>query len=513
MNYNCGQFSSQLFIDILGVIMNKGILLILDGYGEAKPSEFNAVTNANTPFLHSLRNKSYSLLQASGESVGLTKNELGGSEVGHMTIGSGRINESTFVRIEKDIKSNSFETGKAMTEMLNNLKTHNADLHLIGMMSDMNIHSNMYHTIKVIEIAKNYAKNIFVHFITDGRDTDPYESVKYLKQLQKAIKGIKNCHILSVAGRFYSMDRESNLDRVELSIKAMFKDSKGIKESEIEKYLIDQHNMGHNDQYIDPVHVECSEYNGLNKQDVIFFTNFREDRMVEMSAMCKSLNCQLYTMIKIKSVKTKFLYDSEIVKNTMCEYLSKLGVKLIKISETTKYAHVTYFFNGGREVTFENEDRIHIKTRKVKDFATTPKMRAGEITTAVTKSIDNNYDLIIVNYSNPDMIGHTGNYEAVVEALEYLDKCVEKVVKHAKKNGYFVLITADHGNSEQMRTKNGEPHMAHTLNPVMCVEATKDYEMVKRGGLRDIAPTILDLMDIKPNKYFEGQTLIKHIDK
>ena len=218
-------------------------------------------------------------------------------------------------------------------------------------------------------------------------------------------------------------------------------------------------------------------------------------------------------MIQIKNVKTEALYKTEMLKHTLCEYLSNKGLKYIKISETTKYAHVTYFFNGGREIPYMNEDRIHIPTKRVKDFSKTPKMRAGEITNSILKSIKKNYDLIIVNYSNPDMVGHTGNYFATVKALEFLDKCVKKVVNIAKKNDYFVLITADHGNSEKMITASGDPHTAHTLNPVMCVEATGKFIMKNKGGLRDIAPTILDLMELEPYNYFEGQTLINHIDK
>ena len=380
------------------------------------------------------------------------------------------------------------------------------------MMSDKNVHSNIKYTIRVVELAKSFAKNIFVHFITDGRDTPIHDSIKYLKMLRKSIKSVPNCHIISVSGRYFSMDRESYFDRIDLAFDAMFSTKDEINEDDIETYLVAQHKAGIDDQYVRPKHVYCSEYNGVQKQDVIMFTNFREDRMVEMVKKCESLGTKLVTFIQVGKSKTDVLYKQQIIKHTLSEYLSNIGLKQVKISETTKYAHVTYFMNGGREEPFKDEDRIHIKTRKIENLDKKPKMRAKAITTSVIKSMKNGYDAIIVNYSNPDMIGHTGNYIATKKALEYLDICVAKVVEYAKKMGYFVLITADHGNSEEMRTKNGEPHTAHTLNPVMCVEATSSFVMKKYGGLKDIAPTFLDLMGVSPNKYFEGETLIKHLD-
>lgn len=487
--------------------------MILDGYGEREADEYNAVTNANTPYLHSLREKSHSLLEASGEAVGLKPNELGGSEVGHMTIGSGRINPSTFKRIDNDMNSGKFIKNNALVTMLDRLKKNKADLHVVGMMSDKNIHSNINYTIEVIKLASSYAKNVFVHFITDGRDTPPHDSPMYLAQLEKSIEYIPNCHILSVAGRFYSMDRENNLDRNKAAIEAMFTQKDDIGEDEVGIYLNAQHKAGYNDQFIIPKHVYNENYTGLKPTDEIIFTNFREDRMVQLTKLMCNLGVNVTTMIPVGDSDTNVLYAQELVNNTLCEYLSQLGVKQVKVSESTKYAHVTYFFNGGREEPFEGEDRIHVKTRKVKDFAKTPNMRAEGITKAVIKSIKNGYEAIIVNYSNPDMVGHTGDYDATVKALEYLDKCVLQVVEAAKQYGYFVLITADHGNSDQMRTEKGEPHMAHTLSPVMCVEATKDYKMKAHGGLRDVAPTFLDLLGLEPNKYFEGQTLINHLDK
>lgn len=489
--------------------MNKAIMIILDGYGEGEKSRFNAVINAKTPTLDKLKEQSYSLLKTDSEAVGLLKGTMGGSEVGHTTIGASRVIPSTIKKIEDEMASNKFEKNKVVVSMLKDLKTNNADLHLIGLMSDKNVHSNINHLYKIVEISKSSAKNIFIHFITDGRDCGERDSLKYLKELKKNIKNIKNCRILSVSGRFYSMDRENIEERTNAAFNAMFEANSGIKQTEIETYISNEHKNGHTDQYVLPVHVDVKEYKQVNENDYVFFFNFREDRVRQMAKKAESLNCNLVTMADVGGVNSKVVYSTENVENTLSQYLSEKGLKQVKISESTKYAHVTYFLNGGREEPFLNEDRVHVPTIKTDDYIKTPKMQAGKITSEVIKAMKKSYDVIIVNYSNPDMIGHTGNYEATVKALEFLDKCVKKVLKNAKKFNYLSLITADHGNSEQMRTKQGEPHTAHTLNKVFCTVVGKDCKMKKNGTLIDVAPTLLDLIGIENSKYFEGKSLIQ----
>lgn len=487
--------------------MNKGVLLILDGYGEGKPYEYNAVTNAKTPFLNSLK-KGSSLLKTSGEAVGLFAGEMGGSEVGHTTIGAGRIIPSTAKKIKDDIDSGEFEKNKQIIKLLSNIKKNNSNLHLFGLMSDKNIHSDINHCMKIIDIAKDKAKNIFIHFVTDGRDCGAYDSLKYLTKLQNFIKNIKNCHILSVSGRFYAMDRENYLERTKTALNAMFLSNKGILEREIKTYIQNQHKNGTNDQYILPVHIKNKEYNGIDKNDYIYFFNFREDRLRQVVKECEAFNCNLVTMAEVANTKAEAVYKSKIVNNTLSEYLAKNGLKQIKISETTKYAHVTYFLNGGKEEPFENEERVHVPTIETNDYSLTPKMQAKEITKQTNIAITKGYDAVIVNFSNSDMIGHTGNYDASVEALQYLDKCVKKIVKQANKNGYFVLITADHGNSEHMKLDNGEPDMAHTLNDVFCAVANRQVELKSNGELKDVAPTFVELLGIEQNKHFKGESLI-----
>ncbi len=487
-------------------MMQKGVLLILDGYGIGQPSEFNAVENAKTPTLHALKNFSHSVLQAHGDAVGLFEKELGGSEVGHTTLGAGRIVPSTAKKIKDEIETGEFEKNKVLVKTLAELKKKNGNLHLFGLMSDKNIHSDINHCLKIVDLASHSVENIFIHFVTDGRDSGVHDSLKYLEILQKHIKNIKNCHILSISGRFYAMDRENYLERVEIAYDAMFGGKNTV--SNAERYIKSQHAEGIDDQYIKPVSIKTPEFHGVTANDCVLFFNFREDRLREIVKKCEDLNCELVTMAEVANTKSKPMFVSKAIKNTLSEYLSKHHLKQIKISETTKYAHVTYYLNGGREEAFEGEDRIHVPTVKTDDYAKTPKMQANKITSHTLASIKKGYDAVIVNFSNPDMIGHTGNYGATVKALECLDKCVKKILNYAKKRGYFVLITADHGNAEEMCDQNNQPQSAHTINPVMCVIPNSKYFMRAKGELKDVAPTFVQLLGLKPNKYFDGKTLI-----
>ena len=486
--------------------MNKGILIILDGYGEGKPGEFNAVINAKTPTLDMLKNQSYSLLQAHGDAVGLFESEMGGSEVEHLTIGAGRVVPSTARKIRDEVISGAFHKNKVLTTTIKNLRKTNGNLHLVGLMSDKNIHSNIEHCVEIVKLAHEKVNNIYIHFITDGRDCGVHDSLKYLKYLQKNIKNIKNCSILSVSGRFYAMDRENHEERTNQAFNAFFEPNNTI--TDVEKYIKGEHELGKNDQFVTPASVKSKTYTGISKNDCILFFNFREDRMRQIVKKCEELKCGLVTMADVGGTKAKVMYPNKIAENTLSQYLSDNGLKQIKIGESTKYAHVTYFLNGGREEPFKNEDRVHVPSYNVADFANTPQMKAKEITAEVKKAIKKEYDAIIVNYSNGDMVGHTGNYEATIKSLEIVDKCLKQVLKTAKRKGYFVMITADHGNSEEMRLKNGEPHMAHTINPVFCVVANSGLEMKKKGELKDVAPTFIKLLGLKENKHFEGTGLI-----
>lgn len=485
--------------------MAKGVLVILDGYGEGKADKYNAVKNAKTPTLNKLKKLSHSLLKTNGDAVGLFENEMGGSEVGHTTIGAGRIVKSLAKRIRDDILSGEFQKNKKLNEVFDVLKKNKSDLHLVGLMSDKNIHSNIQHCLALIDMAKNKAKNIYVHYITDGRDSGIRDSVKYLNKLNNHIKYIENCHILSVSGRFYAMDRENNAERVNLALNAMFNAKESV--ANAKSYIQSQHKLGIDDQYIKPVAIK-SDFTSVKSTDCVLFFNFREDRLRQIVKACEQLNCKLLTMAKVDNTNSDNIYSNEIVKNTLSEYLSSKGLKQVKISESTKYAHVTYFMNGGEEKAFLNEDRVHIPTQSVENFAATPKMRAEEITNQVIQSLNKDYDAIIVNYSNADMVGHTGDYNATVKSIEYLDKCLSRILKEAERKKYFVLVTADHGNSEEMVNSKGEPNTAHTKNRVFCVVANRQCKMKRLGELKDVAPTFVELMELPKNKFFKGESLI-----
>lgn len=483
--------------------MNKGILIILDGYGEGKADKFNAVKNAKTPVLDSLKNNSYSLLKTDGEAVGLFKGAMGGSEVGHMTIGAGRVVKSTAKKIYDDIVLNKFKNNQVFKSVLTKLKQNQADLHLIGMISDKNVHSDINHLFHIIELAKTKAKNIYLHLITDGRDSGVTDSIKYLKQVQKFVQ--KNVHIASISGRFYAMDRENNFDRTTLAFDAMFK-PKEIIDIDVIEYVKSQHKQKIYDEYILPTHFKC-KYKDINQNDIVFVFNFREDRIRQICSLIQKSNYNLVTMAEVGNCNNS-LYKKEKVDLTLSEYLSKNNLSQIKISESTKYAHVTYYLNGGRETPFIKEDRIHVPTKKVDNFSKTPKMQAKAITKHSLTAISKGYDAIIVNYSNADMLGHTGNYKATKKGIEYVDKCLNKILKLAQINNYFVLVTADHGNSECMQ-KNGVVNTSHTTNRVFCaVKSNKNITLKKYGELKDVAPTFIDLMGLDKNPAFEGESLI-----
>jgi len=488
----------------------KGILLILDGYGEGKASEFNAVENANTPFLkHIKTNYPNCLLDTDSRAVGLPDNTMGGSEVGHMTIGAGRIKKTMQLKVDTDIETGEFYSRPVLVKAFEKLKQTNGALHITGLWSDKQIHSNINHAFALVEMAKMYEiKRVFIHAITDGRDCPPRSCNEYFQKFKDVSKTIGLGEIATIGGRFYAMDRENNWERTSLAIEKMMQTNYDFKT--VDDCVLDSYKKDIGDEFILPARIKTKEKYSLDENDLLIFFNTRGDRMKQpVKLSSEKFACNIVTFCNFIENVT-YVYDEDNLTGTLCEYLSSLGKRQIKISESTKYAHVTYFFNGGREEPFPLEDRIHVETEKTNDYALTPFMRAKEITEHCLEKIkDKKYDAIIVNFSNPDMVGHTGNYEATVSALECLDKCVEKIVNEAEKNNYFVLICADHGNAEQMRDEENRPQTAHTMNPVKCViidNKNKDIEL-HNGGLQDVAPTFIKLMEEKQNPIFEGRPL------
>ena len=490
--------------------MRKGIMIILDGYGEGEKGEFNAVENANTPYLKDIKvNKPNCLLGTDSKYVGLPNNTMGGSEVGHMTIGAGKIKRSMQVKVDDEIESGEFFNKPILIEKFNKLKQNNGALHIGGLWSDKQIHSNINHCFALLDLAKRCGiEKVFVHAFTDGRDCPPQSCKTYFEMFNKKNEELGLGEIATIGGRFYVMDRENNLDRTEKAINK-FKQVEADYER-VEKFIEDSYSKGVFDEFFVPTRIKTKHEYGVNSSDLFVFFNTRGDRMKQPVKMAKEkLDCDILTFCNFVD-NVEYVYDEDNIKNTLSEYLSKLGLKQLKISESTKYAHVTYFLNGGIEEPFAGEERIHVITEKTDDYAKTPKMRAPEITEKTVEAIkQNKFDAIIVNFSNPDMIGHTGNYEATVEALEYLDGCVKNIVKIAQENDYFVLICADHGNAEEMRDKNGNPQTAHSLNPVKCMIIDNEHKniVMHNGGLQDVAPTFLKLMEVAPNPAFEGKPL------
>lgn len=492
--------------------MKKVLLVVLDGYGEAPKSEFNAVTNANTPFLDSLREYPHSFLKAHGRAVGVPDDVYGGSEVGHMTMGAGKVVKTMVLKINDDIETGEFANHDAFKTQLTALKNRGGALHIGGLFSDKRIHADVHHAFAIMQVAKMYGiERVFFHAFTDGRDCAINSSFEYLNMFNGQAKLIGVGEIASVGGRFYIMDRENNLERTNLAIDTFQKLSYDFETAE--QALKSSHANGVTDEFVKPVRIKTQQTYSFDKNDLFVFYNYRADRMkqpVKELSDRKLMNiitfCDFY-----KADNVQHLYDEDNVKNGLTEYLCGKGLKVLKVSESTKYAHVTYFFNGGREEPFENEDRVHVITEKTMDYAQTPYMRAKEITDETVKALNKGeHSFILVNYSNPDMIGHTGNYDATVKALEFLDGCVKTLVETAVKNDYSLIITADHGNSEMMRDEKGNPHTAHTLNPVICVCIDKSVKsMLQYGGLRDVAPTVLELMGVENNPSFEGKSLIE----
>lgn len=490
----------------------KGILLILDGYGEGKHYEYNAVENANTPYLKLLKDTMPScLLRTDGLDVGLPSGTMGGSEVGHMTIGGGKIKRSMQVKIDDEIKSETFYSKEVLVSEFERLKERGGNLHIAGLWSDKRIHANIEHCFELMKMAKRFEINrVFIHAITDGRDTEPRCCLRYFNMFSKISKELGVGEVATIGGRFYAMDRENNLDRTEKALDKMLQTAYDVDniENAVEKSY--EENLG--DEFIVPTRIKTKKPYSLNKDDLFIFFNTRGDRMKQPVAMSvEKFGCQIVTFCNfVDNEKVRHVFEEDFLTNGLSEYLSKIGKKQLKVSESTKYAHVTYFFNGGREEPFDGEERIHVITQKTNDYALTPFMRAEEITDAVVGAIkDKKFDAIIVNYSNPDMIGHTGNYEAVVKSLEFLDKCVKNVVETAKANGYFVLLCADHGNAEEMRDEANNPQTAHSLNPVRCliVDDKQKIDFMRDGGLIDVAPTFLKLMGVENNPSFEGKSL------
>ena len=505
------------------------VLMILDGYGLADSGEGNAVAAAATPNLDKIfAQYPWAEGQASGLNVGLPDGQMGNSEVGHTNMGAGRIVYQDLTRITKSIGDGDFFENEALLEAVENCKKHNSALHLWGLLSDGGVHSHTEHLYALIKLAKNNGlEKIYIHCIMDGRDTPPESGLGFMKELQGKIKEIGAGKIASVHGRYYIMDRDKRWERVEPSYLALVM-GEGEKCACPVEYMRKSYENGVTDEFVVPCLItENDEPIALvQENDSVIFFNFRPDRAREITRAFVDPEFSAFPrpkgMFNLKYIcfseydatmpNVSVAFESTGLENTLGDYISGLGMTQLRIAETEKYAHVTFFFNGGVEAPYENEDRVLIPSPKVATYDLQPEMSAGGVTDELIKRIDSKiYDLIVINYANPDMVGHTGMFDKAVEAVQYIDKCVGRVMEAVIRTDSKLFLCADHGNADKMvDSGKNVPFTAHTTNPVpFAIINYPQCKSVRQGGkLCDIAPTILEMMGLEKPKEMTGESLI-----
>lgn len=504
------------------------MLVILDGYGINKLEEGNAVKAAKTPNMDGyLKKYPNTIIHTSGMDVGLPEGQMGNSEVGHTNIGAGRIVYQELTRITKSIKDGDFFHHNVLLKAIDNCKKHGSKLHLIGLVSDGGVHSHNSHLYALLELAKKEGlKDVYVHCFLDGRDVPPTSGKGYVQQLEEKISELGVGKIATVMGRYYAMDRDNRWERVQKAYDAMVFGQGITCESSVKAVEQSYHNDV-TDEFVVPTVIT---QNGkptavIEENDSVICFNFRPDRVRQITRTLVDpdfkgfvrargyfpVHYVCFTQYDAEMPNVFVAFEPEELTNTFGEYISKKGYKQLRIAETEKYAHVTFFFNGGKEEKYEGEDRILIPSPKVPTYDMKPEMSAYEVTDEVLKRIDSKeYDVIILNFANCDMVGHTGSFEAAVKAVEAVDECVGKIVKAVKGQNGILLITADHGNAEQMiNYETGGMYTAHTTNVVPLVLIGKDAKL-REGRLADIAPTMLDLMGLEKPKEMTGESLIEN---
>lgn len=501
------------------------MLMILDGFGENANEKGNAVKEANTPNIDKIMKLCPTTdIYTSGLNVGLPDGQMGNSEVGHTNIGAGRIVYQELTRITKSIEDGDFFSVKEFEEAVENCKKNNSNLHIMGLLSDGGVHSHIRHLYALLELAKRKGiENVYVHAFLDGRDTPPASAESYITKLEEKMKEKEIGKIASITGRFYAMDRDKRWERVSKAYNALV-NGEGIKASTAISAIEASYQKEIFDEFVEPTLI-C---NGdtpiatIKENDSVIFYNFRPDRAREITRALvdnefdgfetKPLNLYFVCMTPYDETmpNVHVAFKKEALSNTFGEYISNLGYTQLRIAETEKYAHVTFFFNGGEEKQYKGEDRILVPSPKVETYDLKPEMSAYEVTEKVLEAIESEkYNAIILNYANPDMVGHTGSLEAAIKAIETIDECVGKVVEAVEKVNGVLLITADHGNAEQMIDyKTGEPHTAHTTNPVPLMLVGINDVALKPGKLADLAPTMLDIMGLEKPKEMTGESII-----
>ena len=478
----------------------KAILVITDGIGYSDKTEYNAFYQANKPTYDKLFSSTpHSLIDTFGLSVGLPEGQMGNSEVGHMTIGSGRVLYQDLVKISLALQENTFHNNEAFRELLKSSER----LHLIGLLSDGGVHSHIDHFMGIADIAAKEGKKVFLHLITDGRDVSPTSANKYIEKVKQHLND--NVQIATIGGRFYTMDRDNRWERIKRGYDAIVNAEPSTSMSP-EAYVGHSYSLGETDEFMEPTAFDG--YDGMQEGDAVLTINFRSDRMREIVTALgseefseferKPLKVNLATITEYdKSFTYPVLFRKETPKNTLAEVISNAGLRQLHTAETEKYAHVTFFLNGGIDEPYANETRVLIPSPDVKTYDMKPQMSAPEVGEAVLKAMDEEYDFVVVNFANGDMVGHTGNFEAAVKAVETVDEQLGKIIEKAHEKGYAFVLTSDHGNCEEMRDEDGNVLTNHTVGKVWCFVDAPGVEKVDAGGLNNIAPTVLKLMELE----------------
>lgn len=509
---------------------NRVILIILDGWGKGRIAKADAIHAANTPFVDSLyEDYPNSELITHGEQVGLPDEQMGNSEVGHLNIGAGRVVYQELARINKAILDGDFHKNPVLIDALNLAKARNSAVHFMGLVSDGGVHSHIEHLKALCDVTHELEiEKVFIHAFMDGRDTAPTGGLGYLKDLRKHIAG-KSAKIATVIGRYYSMDRDNRWARIKQAYDLLV-NGKGEGTKDVLKTIKQRYKRGETDEFLKPILCIDDDRRPLatlKADDVLISFNFRTDRPRQISKVLtqknmrssgmKTIPLHFVTMTKYDESfqNVNILYKKKDINQTLGEVISKAGMSQVRIAETEKYPHVTFFFNGGKEQEFKGERRLLIPSPKVATYDLQPEMSIYEVTDAIADDIyQNQPDFICLNFANADMVGHTGVFDAAVKAVEIVDKCLKSLMNIATKSGYEAIIIADHGNSDYMINRDGSPNTAHTKNPVPCFYVGKNAagKKLKNGKLGDIAPTILHLLGLEVPEEMTGENLIENID-
>ncbi len=501
----------------------KALLMILDGWGLGDQKKDDVIFNTPTPYWDYLMNTyPHSQLQASGENVGLPDGQMGNSEVGHLNIGAGRVVYQDLVKINRACADNSILKNPEIVAAFSYAKENGKNVHFMGLTSNGGVHSSLVHLFKLCDIAKEYnIDNTFIHCFMDGRDTDPKSGKGFIEELSAHCEKSAG-KIASIIGRYYAMDRDKRWERVKEAYDLLVK-GEGKKAADMVQAMQESYDEGVTDEFIKPI-VNANFDGTIKEGDVVIFFNYRNDRAKELTVVLTQQDMPEAGMRTIPGLQyycmtpydasfkgVHILFDKENVSNTLGEYLAAKGLNQLHIAETEKYAHVTFFFNGGRETPYDNEDRILVPSPKVATYDLKPEMSAYEVKDKLVAAInENKYDFIVVNFANGDMVGHTGIYEAIEKAVVAVDACVKDVIEAAKAQDYEAIIIADHGNADHALNDDGTPNTAHSLNPVPCVYVTENKAAkVEDGRLADVAPTILKIMGLEAPAEMNGNVLIK----